>query len=335
MLAEIARTGLVVFTVALAYGQTGERSLTFDVASVKPAASPVADGRGMIRMAGPSGGPGTKEPGRIHYPYMSLKNLLMTAYDVKNFQIVGPSWLDTERFDITATMPPDTTREQFHVMLQNLLAERFKLTLHRETKELPMFVLVVAKNGPKMKESAEVPPPKEGDDAAPLPPPPSQPKMGPDGFPIIPGLAGRAGLFGMMMASPNGPPRARWIASQQTMQDLANRLTNQMSRPVTDATGLKAKYDFTLTFAPEPMTGPMGPPGPGGGVMVSVAPPAPAPPGGAAGGGGAPPASQPEAEPLADISAALQAQLGIKLEPKKGPVELIVIDHVEKTPTEN
>jgi uncharacterized protein (TIGR03435 family) len=333
MLAAIARIGLMAFALVLAYGQTGEKALTFDVASVKPAAAPVADGRGMIRMAGPSGGPGTKEPGRIHYPYMSLKNLLMTAYDVKGFQIVGPSWLDTERYDITATMPPDTTKEQFHVMLQNLLAERFKLTLHRETKELPMFSLVVAKNGPKMKESVEIPPPKEGDDAA--PPPPSQPKMGPDGFPIIPGLAGRAGLFGIMMATPNGPPRARWIATQQTMQDLANRLTNQMSRPVTDATGLKAKYDFTLTFAPEPMTGPMGPPGAGGGVMAALPPPTPSPAGGAAGGGGASPANQPEAEPLADVSAALQAQLGLKLEPKKGPVELIVIDHAEKTPTEN
>jgi uncharacterized protein (TIGR03435 family) len=326
MLAAIARTGLVAITLVLAYGRTGEKSLTFDVASVKPSAPLVPDGRGMIRLAGPSGGPGTNEPGRIHYPNMTLRNLLVTAYDVKNFQIVGPSWLDTERFDITATMPPDTTKEQFHTMLQNLLAERFKLTLHRETKELPMFSLVVAKNGPKMKESAEVPPPKDGEDAAPPPPPPSQPKMGPDGFPIIPGLAGRGGIFNIMM---NG--RARMIANRQTTQDLANRLTNQLSRPVKDETGLKAKYDFTLTYAPEGMTGPMGPPGPGGGVMVPAPPPS-APP---AGSGGAPAGNQSDAEPLPDIYAAIQAQLGLKLEPKKGPVEQIVIDHAEKTPTEN
>ena len=96
-----------------------------------------------------TGGPGSNDPGRIHYPYMSLKNILMNAYDVKNFQIVGPGWLDTERFDITATMPPATTKEQFRVMLQNLLAERFKMTVHRETKELPMYSLVVAKGGRK------------------------------------------------------------------------------------------------------------------------------------------------------------------------------------------
>jgi uncharacterized protein (TIGR03435 family) len=170
MLAATLRIGLAMVTGCLAYGQTADKSLTFDAASVKPAAPPTPDGRGMIMMAGPTGGPGTKDPGRIHYPYMSLKNILMNAYDVKNFQIVGPGWLDTERFDITATMPPDTTKEQFRAMLQNLLAERFKMTVHRETKELPMYSLVVAKGGPKMKEAAELPAPKDEGDA---PPPPS------------------------------------------------------------------------------------------------------------------------------------------------------------------
>jgi uncharacterized protein (TIGR03435 family) len=313
---------LVVFTWCLSYGQT------FDAASVKPATPPVPDGRGRIMMMGPTGGPGTKDPGRIRYPYMSLKNLLMNAYDVKGFQIAGPAWLDTERFDITAVMPPETTKEQFRVMLQNLLSERFKLTIHRETKELPMYSLVVARNGPKLKESAEVPAPKDDGDPANLPPPPplpSQPKIGPDGFPIlpIPG-GGRAGLFFIMM-----PGRTRLIGQQQTMQDLANRLTTQLNRPVTDATALKAKYDFTLTFASEGMN--MGMPMPIG--MVQVPPPSPPPP--PPGGGGGPAANLPEGETPPDLFAAIQAQLGLKLEAKKGPVELIVIDHVEKTPTEN
>src|ERR1700681_1519458 len=116
----IWRWSLAVLTCCLAYGQTVDKSLTFDAASVKPASPPVPDGRGRIMMMGPTGGPGTKDPGRIRYPNMSLKNLLMNAYDVKNFQIAGPAWLDTERFDIPATMPPDTTKEQFRVMLQNL-----------------------------------------------------------------------------------------------------------------------------------------------------------------------------------------------------------------------
>ena len=116
--------------------------------------------------------------------------------------------------------------------------------------------------------------------------------------------------------------RARFIAQQQTMQDLAGRLTNQLSRTVTDATALKAKYDFTLTFSPEGMNGPMGP----------LPPPPPVPGGGEESRKAA---ALPEAEPLLDIFGAIQAQLGLRLEPKKGPVELIVIDHVEKTPTEN
>lgn len=316
------RTTLLVFVCCLAQAQTADKPLTFEAASVKPATPPKPDGRGMIMMQGPSGGPGTKDPGRIRYPNMTMKNLVMTAYDMKNFQIVGPAWLDTERFDIDATMPPDTTKEQFHSMLQNLLAERFKLTIHRETKELPMYSLVVAKGGPKMKESAEIALPKDDGDAAPPPPPlPSQPKIGPDGFPILPQLAGRGGIFNIMM---NG--RSRMIAQQQTMQDLANRLTGLLSRPVTDATALKPKYDFTLTFSQEGLNGPMGP-------MGLMAPPPPPAGGGGLNGVPAPTTSEPE--PLLDIFGAVQAQLGLRLEPKKGPVEMIVIDHAEKTPTEN
>jgi uncharacterized protein (TIGR03435 family) len=159
-----------------------------------------------------------------------------------------------------------------------------------------------------------------GDAAPPLQTLPSQPKIGPDGFPIL-SLPGRGGIFNIMM-----PGRARMIGQQQTMLDLANRLTGQLNRPVTDATALKAKYDFTLTFSPEGMNGPMGP--------MGLMPPPP-PPGGGGGGGAPSAASLPEAETPPDIFSAIQAQLGLKLEPKKGPVELIVIDHVEKTPTEN
>jgi uncharacterized protein (TIGR03435 family) len=114
------------------------------------------------------------------------------------------------------------------------------------------------------------------------------------------------------------------IAQKQTMQDLAQRLTGQLNRPVTDATELTAKYDFTLTYSPEGMGGP-------GGMMIGPPPPAP-PPGGGTGGPGQ---SLPETETPPDLFTALQAQLGLKLEAKKGPVEIIVVDHIEKTPIEN
>ncbi len=330
MRAAILSSSLICFAAGQLFGQAPDKTLTFEAASVKPAAAPVPDGRGRIMIAGPSGGPGTKDPGRIRYPFMNLKQLLTTAYDVKAYQISGPAWLDSERYDITATMAPGTTKEQFQVMLQNLLAERFKVAIHRETKELPMYSLVVAKSGSKLKESAEAPPVKEGDGDAALPPMPSQPKMGPDGFPIMPKMpAGRGGLMMMMM-----PGRARLSGERQTVSDLALRLTSQLGRPVTDATGLTGKYDITLTFSTEGMNamGPMGPMPPAGGAAVAVAGPG----GGPGGPGGPNPgAFVPEGEAPPDIFAAVQAQLGLKLESKKGPVELIVVDHADRVPTEN
>jgi uncharacterized protein (TIGR03435 family) len=318
------RTALAALACCALQGQTADKPLSFDAASVKAAAPPTVTGRGAIMFRGPSGGPGTKDPGRINYPNMSLKNLLMNAFDVKNYQVSGPGWLDTERFDITATMPPETTKEQFRMMLQNLLVERFKMAVHRETKELPMYALVVGKGGPKMKESEPVAA-ADNTDAAPSPPPPlpSQPKIGPDGFPDIPPHAGgRGGIVMVMM-----PGRARMMGQRQTMPDLANRLSAQLSRPVTDATGLTAKYDFTLTFSTEGLSGAMGPMGPMGPVLAAAPPP----------GGGRGPDSVyvPEGDTPPTLFAALQAQLGLKLEPKKGNVEIIVVDHMEKTPTEN
>jgi uncharacterized protein (TIGR03435 family) len=299
--------------------QIAHKSPVFDAASIKPAAVP-APGRPFV--GAPSGGPGTPDPGRVHYPFTTLKSLLQTAYDVKAFQIEGTSWVDTERFDLIATMPPGTTKDQFHVMLQNLLAQRFRLALHTETKQFPTNSLTVAKGGTKMQESK---PAAIGEEAnmqasGPLGPP----KIGPDGFPELPAAAGRTGLFLMMM-----PGRGRLVGREQTMADLANRLTDLLSHPVHDATGLPAKYDFTLTFAQDGMSPPMGnPTGPG--MMVPAAPPASS---GAA--SAVPPASLPEGENLPNLSRALKEQLGLVLEPSKGPVKLIVIDHIEKTPVGN
>lgn len=320
------RLGLAMLCGALAYAQTTDKSLTFDAASIKTAAPPTPDGRGRIMIAGPSGGPGTKDPGRIRYPFSTLRNLIMTAYDVKAFQITGPVWLDSERFEVNATMPPETTKAQFQVMLQNLLAERFKLAIHKETKELPEYTLSVNKGGPKLKESAPAEPPKETDGEPQLPPLPNgPPKMGPDGFPMLPSpLAGRGGIFMMGM-----PGRMRLVAEKASMKDLADRLTQQLSKPVTDATELTGKYDFTLTFSPEGLGGMMGPMGvPMGGMAVMTRDAGP-------GRGPEPGNPQSEAEAPPDLFHAVQAQLGLRLDSKKGPVETIVIDHAEKTPTEN
>jgi uncharacterized protein (TIGR03435 family) len=304
------RTALLVLTSFSAFSQT------FDAASIKPFVP--ENGNRMFFFGGSRGGPGSSDPGRIDYPMVTVKNLLMTAYDVKDFQISGPAWLGTERFVIQATMPPETTKPQFHIMLQNLLAERFKVTVHRETKELPMYTLTVVKNGAKLKESVETPA-SEGAKAEDPPPPPGgrgRLKIGPDGFPVVPVNGGRGGMITLMM-----PAGSRLIGQKQTMQDLAERLSSVFTRPVTDQTGLTGKYDFTLTYSPEGLNS----------GLMGMAPPPPPPPG----GGGRGPSEMPDVEPPQNILAAIQSQLGLKLEPKKGPVDLILIDHAEKVPTEN
>ena len=313
MLRAIMGAGLVAFTSCAALAQTAENSPAFEVASVKPAA-PITGNTIRVMMRG---GPGSSDPGQITYTNVSLKSVLMNAYGVKDFQISGPGWLDSERYDIVAKVPRGATKEQSKVMMQNLLAERFKLTLHREKKDLPMYALVVGKNGPKLKESVEDPLA-----AAAM----RQPTMGKDGFPVLP--AGLADLSATaMMATMQGYVGARMTASG-TMAGLAEMLSSRLDLPVVDMTGLTGKYDYTLSFSLEGLGGMKLP---FGIAMPPLPPPSGAPPPGE-GGTGMPAASAPDSP---DLFSALQEQLGLKLEQRKGPVEVLVIARVEKIPTQN
>jgi uncharacterized protein (TIGR03435 family) len=291
---------LAIAAVSFAAAQT----LSFEVASVKPTA-PSPDGRIRIMMRG---GPGTSDPGQITYKGRSLKDLISSAYGVKSFQVSGPGWLDSERFDIDAKIPEGTTKEQFNMMMQNLLAERFKLAVHHETKDFPLYELTIAKGGPKLKASTEDP------SAATGPPPPGPPPIGKDGLPQLP--AGRPGL--MMNALPGGHRRV--MAVVQPVSVLADMLSNLMDGPVIDKTGLTGKFDFTLEFVPEPGfgAGPLGAPPP---------PPPSLDPG--------QPAGLAAADQLSGLFTALQEQLGLKLERKKGPLDVWVVDRAEKVPAEN
>ena len=149
----------IVSCMALALGSAGSQEpskrLSFEVASVKPAAPSELD-----RMAGIPGPPvemmriGEVPAARVRdgstHVGVTLKMLLKRAYDVGVEQISGPGWLDTERYDIAATLPPETNAEQLRSMLQQLLTERFQIRMHRESKSLPVYFLLVAKNGPKL-----------------------------------------------------------------------------------------------------------------------------------------------------------------------------------------
>jgi uncharacterized protein (TIGR03435 family) len=337
--------GLVTVAGILAFGQSPDSKLEFEVATIKPWAAPAGGGRGMFM--GLRGGPGTPDPGQITISGLPLKFLLANAYDVRPYQIIGPGWLDMERFDIVAKVPPGTTKEQARIMMQNLLADRFGMKLHHETKDSQVYELVVGKNGPKMQrsESQDDPaPPKEG--AA--PPAPGPPKLDKNGVPQL----DRPGLIMMVRIGPKGP-LSHMVGRQQTMPQFAQMLGNQVNRPVVDKTGLSGKYDFTLEFTFEPGAGPGGlalPPPPPGGFGGPGGGPGPVTAGGAGGGqasvGGGPPGGPKEgpvtapldsqtADSAPTIFTALQEQLGLKLDSKKAPLDMLVIDHIEKTPTEN
>jgi len=318
MLRAIMSVGLAVFTSCATLAQTAENSPTFEVASVKPAA-PIVGNRIMVGMRG---GPGTPDPGQITYNNVTVKGVLTNAYGVKGFQISGPSWLDSERYDIVAKLPRGATKAEFMVMLQNLLAERFKLTLHREKKDLLMYALVVGKNGPKVKESVEDAAPKGGGPADGPAEVMGKPTVDRDGFPVLPPAA--AGRGAVSLALMNG--NARVTASRQSMSGLAEILSSQLDFPVVDMTGLTGKYDFTLYFSPEGLAGMRLPAG------LQHPPNAP-PPG--EGGGGMAAASTPDGQSSPNLFSAVQEQLGLKLEQRKGPVDLLVIDHLEKAPIEN
>src|ERR1039457_3477734 len=149
------------FTVCLALtaiAALAQTAPTFEVASIKPAAP-----LDMMKVAAdvqaghmPKIGAHV-DAARAEYTYMALKELIVTAYKVKPYQITGPDWISTTRFDIVAKMPEGSTKADAPKMLQALLEDRFKLAVHRDKKENPVLALVVAKGGPKMKESAEAP----------------------------------------------------------------------------------------------------------------------------------------------------------------------------------
>jgi uncharacterized protein (TIGR03435 family) len=283
-------TALLCLSLAFGFGAPGQtgKSPVFEVASIKPIKSIP---QGMYFRIQPGG--------RFSANAITGKFLLQQAYGVKDSQVVGaPSWLDSERFDIDAKpdeetgaafdkLSPDERRQQLMLMLQSLLADRFKLSLTHETKDLPVYALVAAKNGPKLHESTYKPPENSPD------------------MPRAPGVGGAA-QAGMMM---NG--RGQLTSTYGDMNMLADVLSRFVGRPVINKTGLTGKYDFTLKWTPEEGQGP---------VMPGARP----------AGDEAPP---PDASG-ASIFTAIQEQLGLKLEPQKAPMDVLVIQHVER-PSEN
>jgi len=278
-----------------------KQKLAYEVTSVKPHAG--NDFRIMINL-------GMNDGGRLNLSGVPLALVIQLAYGNGSMGAFGPAngalpglpgWAQTDRFDMEARPEPGfrPTQDQAREMLQALLEERFALKVHKETKDGPVYDLVVAKDGPKMKLSADQTPIQIGgpgpNPGGPPPPPPPPPAPG---APFNPGAMPR----GMMM---NGPGLLRGTA--QNAASLARLLSSQAGRQVIDKTGLTGLYDIELKFAPsQPIQLP-----PGGALPPGV--------------------TLPEADLSApSIFTAVQEQLGLKLESSKAPLESIVVDHVEK-----
>jgi uncharacterized protein (TIGR03435 family) len=251
----------------------------FDVVSVKPNKS----GRdiGVIRF----------KPDGFSATDISLKELLSQIYGIKEDLVSGlPSWANSARYDIDAKVAGSDVetlkklrREQRRSMLRSILQDRFKLNAHTETKQLPVFELVVAKSGPKLREATPGDAYTNGIKA--------------------PGGVSRAG---MIMMKPG-----EFIGQGIPLSTLADALSDNLQRTVIDKTGLTGKYDLTLEWTPDNGADPM--------FKGMDDAPQRTPP---------PDASGPS------IFIALQEQIGLKLQSANGPVETLVVDHVEM-PSEN
>ncbi len=184
------------------------------------------------------GGPGTKDPGRISYK-TALITMVLIAYNLNPYQVSAPGWMTNAppHFSVEARYPPDTTREQFRLMLQNLLAERFHLQAHWETKELPGYALVIGKHGAKLKETDLVV------DPANPPRMTAPPQKDTHGFLILPiatmiPTRDMVGDFAVV----------RLTARAQPTSALIRMLSDELHAPIADKTGLTAKYDFHLEY---------------------------------------------------------------------------------------
>jgi uncharacterized protein (TIGR03435 family) len=278
----------------------------FEVVSIKPNKSV-----GAFSMLG-----AVQPGGRFTMTNVSVRDMIGLAYRLRDFQILGgPSWATSDRFDILAKAaeelrpPPapwsaDASSSVVFAMLQSLLAERFRLAVHKEVKETGVYALVVTRSdgklGPQLKPSSvdcearraaararSVP-------VGPPPPPPPPPRPGDPVTPCVTG-GGRGGyLFG----------------GSVPLLALTQALSRVVDRPVVDKTGLSGNFDFTLVFAPDQSSSMPGPPP----------------------GVAAPPVAAIADAPV--LPTALQEQLGLKLESERAPINYLVIDRVER-PTEN
>jgi uncharacterized protein (TIGR03435 family) len=294
---------------------------SFEVASVKPTAisaiTPQALQSGQVKFGL------TVTGARVDIGLASLADLIRMAYNVKPFQVTGPEWMAMQRYDITAKLPDGATKDDVNPMLQTLLAERFGLVFHREKKELPVYALVVRDAG-KLKPSAADADAAAASDGAPL--------MTVNGQSIGQVKQSANGMSAVVSGGATGPVKMSVTAAGEhieamkiTMPALADLLAPMLERPVVDMTERSGTYQVALDIPLQELMAVAQRTAATMGIAVP-----PLPPGAL---GGAPGAA---AEPGggASIFQSVQ-QSGLRLEPRNAPVDVIVVDSVNRTPTED
>ena len=238
---------------------------------------------------------------QVRFGYSSLKDLVAMAYRVRPYQVEGPDWIASERFDIAAKLPDGGKREQVPEMLQALLADRFQLALHHGSKELPVLALVAAKGGVKLKEL----------------PPDSEAAAGRSNIDV----AATGGPAGVSVSFGKGSyytfANNRFEAKRLTMGQVALSLERYETDPVVDMTGLTGAYDFVLELTPEDYRAMLIRSAVSAGVSLPRE------------------ALQMLDGNTADSLAASLENLGLKLERRKAPVDTVIVDKASKTPTAN
>lgn len=230
-----------LMAMASVYPSTGQTPNSFEAAAIHP------------DFSGNEGSVIDLEPaGRLTVTNSTLKTLIRAAYGVQNDQIIGgPKWLDTDRYDIEAKTSGPVPQNRERPLMQNLLTDRFKLRVHRESRELTVYLLEVAKNGPLFRKNT----------------------------------SGSGSIH-----TNHGRGKNQISVTGISIGQFAGMLAKEMGRGIIDKTGLRGNYDFSLEWDPDQIAG----------------------------------------SPVPSVFAALQEQMGLKLESQKATVDVLVIDSAEK-----
>lgn len=240
---------LLLMAAAAALGQPQDSHPAYEAASIK------------LNNSASGNSSSNSSRGQVRFTNVALKSLIERAYRVKPFQVSGPSWLEDVHFDIIAKYPEGTPNDQHAAMLRTLLEDRFKLAVHRETKEMPGYALVVARGGFKLK----------------------------------PGTPG-----GENTSTNSDGHIWKLTVKSTSMEQLADLLSRQLGQMVHDATGIQGVYDFEFRWTNNDQS-----------------------------------TAGKDAEALPSLFTAVEETLGLRLRPQKVPIEMIVVDDVERMPIEN